>query len=64
MELFAPRALAGIIGEMFGGVLWAAAIVLLLDIALVLLALRRGVQWRPAARIRSGLASGMVLRWI
>ncbi len=54
MELFAPRALAGIIGEMFGGVLWAAAIVLLLDLALVLVALRRGAQWRPAVRIAAG----------
>lgn len=54
MELFAPRALAGIIGEMFGGLLWLVAVVALLDLALVLLALRRGAQWRPAARIAGG----------
>lgn len=54
MELFAPRALAGIIGEMFGGVLWVVAIVVLLDLVFVLLALRRGVQWRPALRIAAG----------
>jgi hypothetical protein len=54
MELFAPRALAAITGEMFGGLLWVAAVVALLDLALVLLALRRGAQWGAAARIAGG----------
>lgn len=54
MELFAPRALAAIMAEMFGALLWVAAIVLLLDLVLVLLALRRAVQWRPALRIAAG----------
>lgn len=54
MELFAPRALAAITGEMFGGLLSVAAIVALLDLVLVLLALRRGAQWATAVRIAAG----------
>jgi hypothetical protein len=54
MELLAPGALAAIIAEMFGGLLWVAAIVVLLDLACVLVALRRGAQWRSAARLAGG----------
>lgn len=50
MELFAPRALAAILDEMFGGLLWVAAATAALALALCLLALRRGVRWRLALR--------------
>jgi len=48
MDLFAPRALAAILGEMFGALLWIAAVLAVLALALLLLALRRGVRWRLA----------------
>jgi hypothetical protein len=51
MELLAPGALAAIIAEMFGGLLWVAAIVVLLDLVLLVVALRRGAAWRAGARI-------------
>jgi hypothetical protein len=61
MELFAPRALAAITGEMFGALLWVCAVVALLDLALVLLALRRGAQWVVAARIAAGFGALVAL---
>lgn len=49
MDLFAPRALAAILWQMFGPLLWVAALVVLVDLVLLALALRRGVRWgRPA----------------
>lgn len=51
MELFAPRALAAITWEMFGGLLWIVAAVALIDLVLLVVALRRGAAWRAGARI-------------
>ena len=51
MELFAPHALAAITWEMFGGLLWVVAAVVLIDVVLLAVALRRGAAWRAGARI-------------
>jgi hypothetical protein len=54
MEIFAPRALAAITAEMFGGFVWVAAVIALAAAALTVIALLRGVRWRRAARIAAG----------
>ena len=51
MELFAPRALAAITWEMFGGLLWIVAAVVLIDLVLLVVALRRGAAWGAGGRI-------------
>ncbi|WP_439578083.1 DUF5368 family protein [Elioraea sp.] len=57
MELFAPRALAAIIGEMFGGLLWIAAVIAVLALALLVVGLWRGVRWRLAVRIAAAFGA-------
>lgn len=51
MDLFAPRALAAITFEMFGGLLWVAAVIVLIALLSLALVLRRGVRLGPALRI-------------
>ena len=57
MDLFAPRALAAILGEMFGALLWIAAVLAVLALALLVVALRRGVRWRRAVRLAAAFGA-------